>query len=190
MSFRVPGSTLDQMYPNAVVDGKYFLGSGSSQSAAVVSGFTAAVLSRDPSLTPDQVKFLFEKTAIDFKEVASYIDGDGKISPKDVAKNTSSGVKAPVQEFKPALSTGDSNGITAPSGATWSGGTWNGATWSGGTWSGATWSGATWSGATWSGATWSGATWSGATWSGATWSGATWSGATWSSLDVSGTAGS
>ncbi len=193
MSFRVPGSMLDQMYPNAVVDGKYFLGSGSSQSAAVVSGFVAAVLSREPSLTPDQLKFLFEKTAIDFKEVASYIDGDGKISPKDVARNTGSGAKAPMQQFKPALATDGSNGITAPSGATWSGGTWNGATWSGGTWSGATWSGATWSGATWSGATWSGATWSGATWSGATWSGATWSGATWSgatwsSLNVSGKA--
>jgi serine protease AprX len=194
MSFRVPGSMLDQLYPNAVVDEDYFLGSGSSQSTAVVSGFTAAVLSRQPSLTPDQVKFLFEETAIDFKEVASYIDGDGKISPKDVAKNVNSGGKAPGQKYEPALPASSTNvlslsrssGLSAPSGATWSGGTWNGATWSGGTWSGATWSGATWSGATWSGGVWSGATWSGATWSGATWSGATWSGATWSGATWSG----
>jgi serine protease AprX len=186
MSFRVPGSMLDQMYPSARVDEKYFLGSGSSQAAAVVSGFTAAVLSRQPSLTPDQVKFLFEATASDFKDVSYLVDGDGKISPKEVAKNVNSGVKAPGQKFQPALSTNSSNGIAAPSGATWSGGGWNGATWSGGTWSGATWSGATWSGATWSGGVWSGATWSGATWSGATWSGATWSGATWSGATWSG----
>ena len=183
MSLRVPGSTLDKKYPGAVVDQNYFLGSGSSQSAAVVSGFTAALLSRAPSLTPDQVKFLLEMTADDFKDVASYIDGYGKIDPKDAARNVSSAVKAPTQKFEPALSANGSDGITAPSGATWSGGTWNGATWSGGTWSGATWSGATWSGATWSGATWSGATWSGATWSGATWSGVT-----WASVGVSGQA--
>ena len=160
-----------------------------------MSGFAAAVLSREPSLTPDQVKFLFEETAIDLKEVASYVDGDGKISPKDVARNTGSGAKAPGQKYEPALPSATTNvlsistkstGLTAPSGATWSGGQWNGATWSGGTWSGATWSGATWSGATWSGGVWSGATWSGATWSGATWSGATWSGATWSGATWSG----
>jgi serine protease AprX len=194
MSLRVPGSMLDQLYPTARVGENYFRGSGSSQSAAVVSGFAAAVLSRQPSLTPDQLKFLFEETAIDLKEVADYIDGDGKISPKDVAKNTGSGVKAPGQKYEPALPTSgrtllsisSSTGLSTPSGATWSGGQWNGATWSGGTWSGATWSGATWSGATWSGGVWSGATWSGATWSGATWSGATWSGATWSGATWSG----
>ncbi len=190
MSFRVPGSMIDQLYPSAVVDGKYFLGSGTSQSVAITSGFIAAVLSRNPSLTPDQVKFVFEKRAIDFKHTPSFVDGEGKVSPKATARHLKDARKAPTQQYPAALSADQgasgSSGITAPSGATWSGGTWNGATWSGGTWSGATWSGATWSGATWSGATWSGATWSGATWSGATWSGATWSGATWSGATWSG----
>ncbi len=179
MSFRVPGSTLDHLYPQAVVDTKYFLGSGTSQSAAVVSGFVAALLSRDPSLSPDQVKYLFMEKAIDFKETPSYIDGNGKLSPKDAARSLKDAAKAPVQQWKPALPTSGS-GVLAPSAATWSGGKWSGATWSGGTWSGATWSGATWSSATWSAGTWSSATWSSATWSSATWSGATWSGATWS----------
>ncbi len=185
MSFRVPGSMLDGMYPNAVVDDKYFLGSGTSQSAAVVSGFAAALLSRDPSLTPDQVKYLFTSEAIDLKDTPSNIDGHGKLSPKESARSLKDAAKAPTQQWTPALAASNT-AVTAPSGATWSGGTWSGATWSGGTWSGATWSGATWSGATWSGATWSGATWSGATWSGATWSGATWSGATWSGATWSG----
>ncbi len=192
MSFRVPGSMLDQAYPSARVHGKYFLGSGSSQSAAVVSGFTAAMLSRYPDLTNDDVKYLFRSEAIDLKDVGQHIDGSGKISPKDAIRSYKDLSKtSTTQNHPPAIPASGSSGITTPSGATWSGGTWNGATWSGGTrngatWSGATWSGATWSGGVWSGATWSGATWSGATWSGATWSGATWSGATWSGATWSG----
>ena len=186
MSFRVPGSKLDQMYPSARVDGTYFLGSGSSQAAAVVSGFVAAMLSRYPEFTNDQVKYVFQQESIDFKDVPSTVDGSGKISPKEAIRSPKVALDAPKQQYAPALGTGSSQTVGAPSGATWSGGTWNGATWSGGVWSGATWSGATWSGATWSGGVWSGATWSGATWSGATWSGATWSGATWSGATWSG----
>jgi serine protease AprX len=185
MSFRVPGSKLDQMYPSARVDGTYFLGSGSSQAAAVVSGFVAAMLSRYPEFTNDQVKYVLQQESIDFKNAPSTVDGYGKISPKDAIRAPKVALSAPKQQHTPALATSGA-GVTAPSGATWSGGTWNGATWSGGTWNGATWSGATWSGATWSGGVWSGATWSGATWSGATWSGATWSGATWSGATWSG----
>jgi serine protease AprX len=173
MSFRVPGSTLDQMYPTAVVDDRYFLGSGTSQSAAVVSGFTAALLSRDPSLTPDQVKYLFMAEAKDLKETASLIDGNGKIQPKEVARSLKDAAKASAQEWPKALSD-SSSGIATPNGASWSGGSWSGASWSGGSWSGASWSGASWSGASWSGASWSGASWSGASWSGTMWSARDW----------------
>jgi serine protease AprX len=185
MSFRVPGSFLDQMYPGAVVDDRYFLGSGTSQSAAVVSGFTAALLSRDPALTPDQVKHVFMLKAKDLKETESHIDGNGKIQPKEVARSLKEAAQAPTQQWTPALSD-SSSGITAPSGASWSGGSWSGASWSGGSWSGASWSGASWSGASWSGASWSGASWSSAIWSGASWSGASWSGASWSGASWSG----
>ena len=186
MSLRVPGSMLDQKYPAAVVNGRYFLGSGTSQSAAVVSGFAAALLSRYPGLTNDQVKFLFEETAIDLKKVDAFIDGNGKLSPKDAAKAVKKADKAPRQSFAPAFPSNGSAGVTLPTGASWSGGAWNGASWSGGTWSGASWSGASWSGASWSGGVWSGASWSGASWSGASWSGASWSGASWSGASWSG----
>lgn len=79
LSLRVPGSMLDQLHPGAVVGETYFRGTGTSQSAAVVSGFTAALLSADPSLTPDQVKFLFELFAADIVE-GRFLDGSGKIS--------------------------------------------------------------------------------------------------------------
>jgi serine protease AprX len=185
-SFRVPGSFLDQLFPFARVGDRYFLGSGSSQAAAVVSGFSAALLSRDPSLTPDQLKFLFRSRAIDFKEVPDTVDGVGKLNPKDTARNLKDKTKAPAQSFPPALPPAGSGAVTEPCGSTWSGGAWNGSSWSGGSWSGASWSGASWSSASWSGGLWSGASWSSASWSGASWSGASWSGSSWSGASWSG----
>jgi serine protease AprX len=201
LSFRVPGSLLDHKYPDAAVGDRYFLGSGSSQSTAVVSGFAAAILSKHPQLTNDAVKYVFEMEAVQLNGVEDYVEGFGKIDPKDTIKAARYARKVDEQSFPAALPADGSNGMAAPSGASWSGGTWNGASWSGGTWNGASWSGASWSGAswssglwsgaswssaTWSGASWSGASWSGASWSGASWSGASWSGASWSGLDWSG----
>ncbi len=186
LSYRVPGSMLDSMYPTAVVDGKYFLGSGTSQSAAVTSGFVAAMLSVDPSLTPDQVKYVLQKRAVDLDK-HGYADGSGRLQVKQTVEKLGDALKAPTQKFEPAISTIElGTKLGAPAGASWSGGTWNGASWSGGTWSGASWSGASWSGASWSSGVWSGASWSGASWSGASWSGASWSGASWSGASWSG----
>jgi len=187
-SYRVPGSAVDMAAPNARYGTDLFLGSGTSQSAAVISGVAARMFDHFPNMTNDQLKETLRRnteTDLDFGPEAI---GTGVIDAEDAYEDPK--YDRPPQSFDPAA--GQGTGIVEPTGATWSGGEWSGATWSGATWSGlawtgATWSGASWSGATWSGATWSGATWSGATWSGATWSGATWSGATWSGATWSGT---
>ena len=202
VSYRVEGSMLDHLHPEAVVAERYFRGSGTSQSAAVVSGWVAALLSRRPTLTPDQVKFLLTDRAVDVA-IGSTIDGFGKINPRAIASDPRRDARqlgecklgklmncpvrfAPVQVFPPAIPAAGFDGMVPPSGASWSGGSWNGASWSGGSWNGASWSGASWSGASWSGGTWSGASWSSASWSGASWSGASWSGASWSGASWSG----
>ena len=180
-SYRVPGSAIDELAPGARVGNELFRGSGTSQSAAVVSGLAARLLSVFPFIDNDDVKATLLAGS---RNLAAPVvrGGEGYVDGQKSTNNLQ--YFSPDQHHEPAA--GGDTGIVAPSGATWSGGTWSGATWSGATWSGATWSGGTWSGATWSGATWSGATWSGATWSGATWSGATWSGATWSGATWSG----
>jgi len=179
-SYRVPGSAADLAVPGARVGDHLFRGSGTSQSAAVISGLAAVMISQTPGLLPDSVKATLLGNSASKVEAKPQVIGHGAAHGTSALNRIQKGY----QKYEPAAGAG--TGIVAPTGATWSGGEWSGATWSGATWSGATWSGGSWSGATWSGATWSGATWSGATWSGATWSGATWSGATWSGATWSG----
>ncbi len=54
---------LSQQYPENKINGRYFKMSGTSMSAAVVSGIVALMLSENPALTPDQVKYRLAMTA-------------------------------------------------------------------------------------------------------------------------------
>jgi serine protease AprX len=66
VSLRVPGSTLDTLFPERVVVARngstYFRLTGTSMATGVVSGAAALLLQRRPSLTPDQVKALLVRT--------------------------------------------------------------------------------------------------------------------------------
>ena len=59
----VGAQRLKQLYPRNSVAGSYFRLSGTSISAAVVSGAVALMLQQQPGLTPDQVKARLMKTA-------------------------------------------------------------------------------------------------------------------------------
>jgi serine protease AprX len=66
VSIRVPGSALDGLLADLRVSASngssYFRLTGTSQATAVVSGAVALVLSRQPTLTPDQVKKILVAT--------------------------------------------------------------------------------------------------------------------------------
>ncbi|HUA17822.1 MAG TPA: S8 family peptidase [Bryobacteraceae bacterium] len=55
--------TLPQEYPQSVVDTNYFMLSGTSMAAPMVSGAAAMLLQQNPNLTPDQVKARLMATA-------------------------------------------------------------------------------------------------------------------------------
>jgi serine protease AprX len=215
VSLRDPGSAIDDQFgATASVSNRFFLGSGSSQAAAVVSGAAALLLSQRPGLTPDQVKALLD-THTHYMSGPTSLKGSGELNLSAVLNAPTPNV---AQTWPASTGTGsleasrgsvhvvDGNGnqltgeqdifgnavdttalaAAEANGTAWNGGIFNGGSWSGGSWSGASWSGASWSGASWSGASWSGASWSGASWSGASWSGASWSGASWSGASWSG----
>jgi serine protease AprX len=194
-SLRAPGSDADVNHPTGYVDSETFQGSGSSQSAAVVSGAVALLLDARPELTNDQVKALLTASATPMADSPRLV-GAGLLDV--AAANT---VAAPTVEqtwsrdhlAAERLTSADAEWMRA--GATWWDAEWAraGATWwrAGATWWDAEWAraGATWwrAGATWWDAEWAraGATWwrAGATWWDAEWAraGATWwrAGATW-----------
>jgi serine protease AprX len=192
-SLRAPGSWADLHHPEAVVDDELVRGTGSSQSAAIVSGAVALLLEVRPDLTPDQVKDLLKTTATS-AQGSWKSSGHGMIDVAAAAAAPAPGDKA-IQTF--ARSTGEGTlegargthhvvldgvileGEVTFTGEAWDGASWGGASWGGASWGGASWGGASWGGASWGGASWRGASWGGASWGGASWRGASWGGASW-----------
>ena len=214
VSLLSPGSYLAQQYPNAIIGGRFFRGSGTSQAAAVASGVVADLLSAHPNWTPDQVKAAIMQTATRIATNNPNFVGAGLLN---AAGALAASPGPSVQTWQPATGTGSLeqargnahisyNGVTLSgeydifgaawnasaiasaeeSNSAWRDGTFNGNTWTSVTWSGNAWTSVTWSSVTWSSVTWSSVTWSSVTWSSVTWSSVTWSSVTWSSVTWSG----
>jgi serine protease AprX len=213
VSFRSEGSMIDESYPVARVGDRFFKGTGTSQSAAVVSGAAALLLSQRPTLNPNQVKAVLMKTARTIPGADPVAQGAGVLSLSG-AYNTSIPTAAQAMQSYPKatgagsleLSRGtaivaDEDGVELHGefdifgmpfdGKSWSllsatGKSWSGGTWNGSEWTGSCWCGKSWSGKSWSGKSWSGKSWSGKSWSGKSWSGKSWSGKSWSGKSWSG----
>jgi serine protease AprX len=88
-----PGSDLPELCPACVVEGRWFRLSGTSMSAAVVSGAAAIVLQENPSWSPDRVKGAMMSTLEDVPgagaelNVAAALDGQG-VANQDLTPNT------------------------------------------------------------------------------------------------------
>ena len=79
VSLGVPGSLLYQTYPSARVGNGFLRGSGTSQSAAVVSGAVALLLQQHSWLTPDDVKAHLTSTATALAATSVSAQGSGAI---------------------------------------------------------------------------------------------------------------
>jgi len=75
----VPGSEVHVAAPVARYGTDGFLGSGTSQAAAATSGLAAALLSEDPSLTPDEVKKAFRHRADEIDDAPDRREGEGAV---------------------------------------------------------------------------------------------------------------
>jgi serine protease AprX len=207
-ALRDPGSYVDDTYPTARYASRLFLGSGTSQASAVVSGAAALLLSQNPKLTPDMVKNLLTSTATPLANTPSQYEGAGAINLRSALTAVPA---AAVQAFAPAAGTGSLEGARGSDHLTWNGGTplqgeidifanpvntsalatnlTNGGDWVGGSFNGAIWTGAGWGtettsdgwGATaWQTAPWSNGSWSNGSWSNGSWSNGSWSNGSWS----------
>jgi serine protease AprX len=207
-SLRNPGSDIDQAHPGAVVDTRFFRGSGTSQASAVMSGAVALLLQARPNLTPDQVKAVLKSTAAPLALLDRSAEGAGMINV-----NAAAGAWVPfgsTQSWAPATGTGsleqarggdhvamDGVELTGEQdimGQPWDGAAWASASaaaaaWNGGMWNGADWTGSCfcgtdavitdWTGKSWTGKSWTGKSWTGKSWTGKSWTGQSWTGKSW-----------
>ena len=187
VSLRDPGSFVDVNYPEARVGESLFKGSGSSQSAAVVSGAAALLLQQRPGLTPDQVKKLLKSTAV------SIGNGDPKAGAGLVRVDRATATATPYAKQTWSASTGTgsieasrgvahvADGVTELKGERSILGPWTASTWAAASAAGRAWNGGQWQGQTWAGDCWCGASWASQTWGHVSWSGVTWAGNDWAS---------
>jgi serine protease AprX len=208
VSLRDQGSVIDTEYPKAVVNTRFFKGSGTSQATAVTSGAVALLLQQHPAWTPDQVKSALTSTAVALPQASAQDRGAGLLNvlsagtfavgsgtqtwPRSSGLGTLEGSRGTAHVASNGTDlTGEEDifgaawhastwSSASAAGDAWSGGAWNGHTWSGSCWCGSSWTSSTWSGSHWSGTDWSGSYWSSDTWSGSYWSGSHWSGSHWS----------
>jgi serine protease AprX len=210
VSLRSPGSTVDLANAGGRVGAsRFFRGSGTSQSAAVVSGAAALIIQERPTITPDQLKALLISGAWGLPAAANGAQVAPELDLRFLRR-----MATPVtvtQQSEPSTGLGsldaargtqrlvDSAGsvlageidifgqlwdpatwsLKSLSASTWNAGAWNGQTWTGSGWNASGWSGSGWSGSGWSGRGWAGSGWSGSGWSGSGWNGSGWSGSGW-----------
>lgn len=216
VSLRDPNSFVDMNFPGGRVNdaaNRFFKGSGTSQATAIVSGLVADLLSKFPTMTPDQVKGVLRSNATPLPGVSPTLQGAGDVSVANLGGLKYSSVPAYTQTFPTStgsgsleaargsshLYTADGTMFTGEqtvfgvsfdgnswSAAAWSGNSWSGNSWSGNSWSGGSWTGNSWSGNSWSGDAWTGHSWSTDIWSSDIWAGNSWSGNSWSGNSWSG----
>jgi serine protease AprX len=208
-SLRVGGTYIDDTFSSTgSINSRFFRGSGTSQSAAVVSGAAALLIEQHPDYSPDQIKSLLVSTATRLKGAPATAQGNGVINLRAASKLQAVDL---AQSFDRATGGGSLDGsrggmnqvlrgtplsgdqdifgrsvdtaalaATEASGASWSGGDWNGSSWAGSSWSDHSWSSCAWSGSDWSGSSWSSDRWSSGSWTGSSWSDSSWTGSSWS----------
>ncbi|MFL5738352.1 MAG: S8 family serine peptidase [Actinomycetota bacterium] len=208
VGLRDPGSEIDHDYPSAVVGGRFFRGSGTSQAAAIVSGAAALMVQRTPSITPDQVKGTFVRSTQNIASYKAIAQGAGEmnlktaygIGPQSYTQTFPVSRGAGLLELSRGTAHLSSNGVSLSGeqdifGASWnslteaglengqgawSGGTFNGTLWAGDAWTtNGSWTTNEWATCMWQRNSWSGLSWSSTNWDRNSWSRNSWSGGAW-----------
>jgi serine protease AprX len=215
LGLRVPGGSADVANAGARVGGRFFRGSGTSQSAAVVSGLAALYLQKYPQATPDQVKKALMTNSTPPTSVKPLFTGLGVPDVNKAIGAALPSASASAQPATGATGTGTlegargtahvTNGVDvltgeqdifgqpwngaawAASATPWVGGTWRGVAWTADSWSGdGSWAARSWTGSDWSARSWTARSWTDHTWSDAGWNARSWTDSTWQGSGLTG----
>jgi serine protease AprX len=204
-SLRVPGSAIDTAYGSTgLVGGRYFRGSGTSQSTAVVAGAAALLTQAESSLTqaessygPDRIKALLKETTYVLNGAGPAAQGFGLLNLRTVLSNS---VAESQQSFPVSTGTGtlaESRGSLLVSldgveldgerdifgnpfdSASMAALEQAEASWSGGDWNGNTWTGTGWASSSWASSSWASSSWVSSSWASSSWASSGWAATTW-----------
>jgi len=200
VSLRVPGSTLDTLFPDHVVVAQngstYFRLTGTSMATGVVSGAAALLLERAPSLTPDQVKALLVGTT------QSYGWDSGQALPDPIADgsgllNAYAAVNAaPAPTPVPGEALACDNRALRPadgfaralfpvlygSPLYWKDPTLGGIDWQTLTWDSVLWDSTAWDNFAWDSVLWDSVLWDSVLWDSVLWDSIAWDSVAWDSI--------
>ncbi|MGH9169519.1 MAG: S8 family peptidase, partial [Acidimicrobiales bacterium] len=153
ISLKAPGSTIADENPDACIGTSNFVGSGTSFSAAIVSGMVALILEQHPYMTPDQVKAALLAGTTAGPVSNPFLDGHGIANATGAISAAGAGLslnQVPAEVSEKTTGAGGTGVISLA--GTWGASTFNSANWNGAEWNGAEWNGAEWNGAEWNGA--------------------------------------
>lgn len=168
-----PNSVLARTYPDRVVDTSYFSMSGTSMSAAVLSGVVALIREALPGLAPGQIKYVLSQTAQPLASDAATREPltDKAIAFTGTVLSTDDGLTPSYILLSAAgVSDADLQGIR------WRDALFNGVRWAGLELNGIRWGAVDWSGIRWGSVTFDGVRWGGVGWDGIRWGGIRWGG--------------
>jgi serine protease AprX len=196
VSLRSVGSYLDVTLPDRVEgDGKYFRLSGTSMAAPVVSGVAALMLQANPSLTPNQIKYILKQTARPLPDASTTV-GAGAVDALAAVKMAKQGVglnkanKGQTPNRKTATALWPVVKTLSPvwrNKGWWSGRYWVDAGWdtttgfktASGSWNDAGWDATAWANFNWEDAGWDNGGWENGGWDNGGWDNGGWDTAGW-----------
>jgi serine protease AprX len=199
---RDAGSTIDALHPDAVLDGDYFKGTGTSQAGAIVSGVAALLYQANPSLRPNTVKSILMASTFRASQYRAG-GGSGLLDAEGALQSLNSGEWANLGLIRSVgvgslegsrgrfhvhtdlnhdgqldLVTGEQDVLGLP----WDSTSWSSTSWSSTSWSSLISENSGWASTSWSSTSWSGMYWSSNSWSSNSWSSTSWSSTSWSSV--------
>ena len=186
VSARVPGSLLDEQFPNARIGERHFRGSGTSQAAAVVSGAVARLLAARPQLDPDEAKAVLRATARPLPDADAGLQGEGLV---DLTAAASAAVPADArQRHVRAHGTGPLRGrlgvelaVEHPDAdaSRWTASRWTASRWTASRWTASRWTASRWTASRWTASRWTGSRWTASRWTASRWTASRWTASHW-----------
>jgi serine protease AprX len=201
VGLRSVDSVIDRAHPGSRVAESYFLGSGTSMAAAVVSGAVADILAAGPALQPDQVKQLLQDTAYRSKDLKMKDGaGSGGVNLSTALEVATSGKASSLTTHRTSAAPGSPDGwltlsdalargdrdaaeqtwnALSPAARSWAARSWASLDPAARSWAARSWAARSWADTETDSREWAARSWAARSWAGEDWAARSWAGGDW-----------